>query len=180
MVSAPNAFQVTPDAAQIVSISPNTAQQGANLISVIVTGTGTNFLPGATQVSLGSGINIGAVNVLSPYRLQLDFAVSPSAAVGGYNLSASTGGETAILANAFSVVLATPSINTVTPNSLAQCQSGNVTITGILTNFLTNPPTVTFGSDITQTAALTVNSATSITIPIRSRVPRKRARAPAT
>ena len=167
VASAPNAFQVTPDAAQIVSISPNTAQQGANLLSVIVTGTGTNFLPGATQVSLGSGINIGAVNVLSPYRLQLDLAVSPSATVGSYNVSASTGGETATLANAFNVTLATPSINTVTPNSLAQCQSGNVTITGILTNFLTNPPTITFGSEITQTAALTVNSATSVTIPIQ-------------
>jgi len=167
VVSAPNAFQVTPDAAQIVSISPNTAQQGANLLSVIVTGTGTNFLPGATQVSLGSGINIGAVYVLSPYRLQLDLAVSPSATVGSYNVSASTGGETATLANAFNVTLATPSINTVTPNSLAQCQSGNINITGILTNFLTNPPTVTFGSDITQSAPLTVNSATSVTIPIQ-------------
>ena len=167
VVSTLNAFQVTPDAAQIVSISPNTAQQGANLLSVLVIGTGTNFLPGATQISLGSGINIGAVNVISPSRLQFNLAVSPSATVGSYNLSVSTGGETAALANAFNVTLATPSINTVTPDSLAQCQSANVTITGILTNFVTNPPTVTFGSDITETAAPTVNSATSMTVPIQ-------------
>ena len=167
VISALNAFQVTPDTAQIVSISPNSGQQGANLLSVVVTGINTNFLPGATQVSLGSGINVGAVNVVSPTRLQLSLAVSPAAAVGSYNLSASTGGETASLANAFAVTLATPSINTVTPSSLAQCQSGNVTITGILTNFVANPPTVTFGSDITQTAPLTVNSATSVTVPIQ-------------
>ena len=167
VISALNAFQVTPDTAQIVSVSPNSRQQGANLLSVIVTGSNTNFLPGATQVSLGSGINVGAVNVLSPYRLQLDMAVSPQATVGSYNLSVSTGGEMASLANAFSVTQATPSINTVVPSSLAQCQSGNITITGILTNFVTNPPTVTFGSDITQTASLTVNSATSVTVPIQ-------------
>jgi len=167
VVSALNAFQVTPDAAQIVSISPNTAQQGANLLSVIVIASSTNFLPGATQVSFGNGINVGAVNVISPSRLQFDLAVSPLAAVGSYNLTVSTGGEAASLANAFNVTLATPSINTVAPSSLAQCQSGNVTITGILTNFVTNPPTVTFGSDITQTAALTVNSATSVTVPIQ-------------
>src|ERR1035438_9610218 len=72
VISALNAFQVTPDAAQIVSISPNTGQQGANLLSVAVTGTGTNFLPGATQVSFGSGINVGAVNVLDRKSTRLN------------------------------------------------------------------------------------------------------------
>ena len=167
VVSALNAFTVTADTAQIVSITPNTGQQGANSLSVVVVGSATNFLPGATTVSFGGGINVGAITVMSPTRLQFDLAVSPTAAVGSYNLTVSTGGEVATLANAFTVTLASPSINTVSPSSLAQCQSGNITITGILTNFITNPPSVTFGSDITQTGALTGVTSTSFTVPIQ-------------
>lgn len=166
VVSTLNAFTVTADAAQIASITPNTAEQGANAVSIVVVGSNTNFLPGATTVSFGSGINVGAVTVIGPTRLQFDLAVTPTATVGSYTLTVSTGGEVATLANAFTVTLATPSINTVSPNSLGQCQSGNVTVTGILTNFVTYPPTVTFGSDIT-TGSLTGVTQNSFTVPIQ-------------
>ncbi|HWG38018.1 MAG TPA: Ig-like domain-containing protein [Terriglobales bacterium] len=161
---AVNGFTVGASAATLVSVNPNAAAQGAVLTGVTVTGANTHFLQGATQLSFGGGISVGAINVLSSTQFQVDLAVTSAAAPGNnYTATVTTGGEVESLGNAFTVTGATPILTGVSPSSAAQGDTLNLNISGQYTNFQTGNVTLSFGgSDITVNS-LTVNSTTSIT-----------------
>ncbi|MGH9392765.1 MAG: beta strand repeat-containing protein, partial [Terriglobales bacterium] len=160
---AVNGFTVAGSAATLAGVSPNAAPQGTNLTGVIVTGANTHFLQGATQLSFGGGISVGAITVQSPTQLTVDLAVTSAAAPGSYGATVTTGGEVVSLSNAFTVTGATPILTGVSPASAAQGATLNVGISGQYTNFQPGNVTLSFGgSDITVNS-LTVNTITSIT-----------------
>jgi hypothetical protein len=72
----------------LTGISPTTGTQGA---AVPVTITGTNFVAGATNISIsGSGVTIGNVSVSGPSSLTAVFTISSSASTGNRTVTAST------------------------------------------------------------------------------------------
>jgi hypothetical protein len=146
--SGPQAFQILRNSAALVSVTPNTSPQGANL-AVNVVATGTHFQQNATTFAFTGGINVGNVQVNSPTTATVNLAVTQGATVGVQNMSVATGGELATLANAFTVTGSTPYLVSVTPSSGQQGQTENITITGQYTNFNAANLVATLGGDIT-------------------------------
>jgi Big-like domain-containing protein/ASPM-SPD-2-Hydin domain-containing protein len=158
-------FQIGPNSAALVSISPNTAAQGVNL-PVTLTASGTHFLQNATTVSFTGGIIVGDVTVTSPTTATVQLAVPANATVGLQNVTVSTGGEIATLGNAFTVTGATPALLSVVPSSAAQGQTLNVVITGnAFTSFSQSAIQAEFTGEITVNS-ITVNSPSSVTVNI--------------
>lgn len=150
-----DAFTVAPSAAALVSpITPSSGAQGTNVVGIQITGSNTHFLAGATKVAFGGGINTGQVVVSSPTSLTVDISIPPGAAIGGQNLTVTTGGEVVSLSNAFTVLPGTPYIS-VQPTTGQQGQTLDVVIAGTFTNFQPGAVTVSFGS-----GDITVNSVT--------------------
>lgn len=172
-VSGPQAFQILPNNATLVSVTPNSANQGASL-AVDLVATGTHFLQNATQVAFTGGINVGNVQVTSPTTATADIAVTPGATIGLQNVTVNTGGEVATLNNAFTVIGATPYLASVSPSSGQQGQTLNVNFTGVFTSFATGQVQVNLGGDVqvnsynvispTQMSAnITINIAAAVT-----------------
>ncbi|MGA9977890.1 MAG: Ig-like domain-containing protein [Candidatus Sulfotelmatobacter sp.] len=158
-------FQIGPNSAALVSVSPNSAAQGASL-PVTITATGTHFLQSATTVSLTGGIIVGDIAVVNQTTLNVQLAVPANATVGLQNVTVSTGGEIASLANAFAVTGATPALLSVVPSSAAQGQTLNVVITGnAFTSFNQNAIQAEFTGEIAVNS-ITVNSLNSVTVNI--------------
>jgi hypothetical protein len=146
--SGPQAFQIGPNAATLISVTPNSSPQGTNL-AVALVATGTHFLQNATVASFGSGINVGDIQVTSPTTATANIAVTAGAPVGVQNVTVSTGGEIATLANAFTVTGSTPYLVSVLPSSGQQGQTLNVEIKGQYTTFNASNILADFGGDIT-------------------------------
>ncbi len=128
--------------------NPTSAPQGNNA-QVVLTASGTHFLQDATQASFGSGINVGNIKVTSPTTAVADIAVSPGAQIGVHDVSVWTGGESATLQNAFTVIGATPFLSSVIPSSGQQGQTFDIEIFGTFTSFDANHILADFGGDIT-------------------------------
>ena len=158
-------FNVVRSVANLASISPATAQQGAAAFSMTVVGTGTHFLQGASVLSVGGGINVGSVTVDSATQLHATIAVTAGAVPGLRDASVTTGGEIATRAAAFTVTPSTtiPYLSGVSPNSGQQGQTLTLTLTGVNTHFTTDAPapSLELGSNITVNSLL-VLSDTSI------------------
>jgi hypothetical protein len=81
---------VTPAAPTLSTVSPNTGTQGT---MVTVTLTGTNFVTGATGVSVnGVGITVVNIQVTSPTTLTADLAIAAAAPPTARSLTVSTAG----------------------------------------------------------------------------------------
>ncbi len=155
--SGPQAFQIGPNSATLLSVSPSVAAQGQSL-PVTLTASGTHFLQDATQVSISGGVIVGNVQVTSPTTAIAQLAVAQSATVGVQSVTVSTGGEIATLGSAFTVTGATPALLSVTPSTAIQGQTLNVVITGnSFTNFNQSNILANFGGNIVVNS-LTVNS----------------------
>ncbi|MGN6591761.1 MAG: hypothetical protein ACTHJX_02565, partial [Terriglobales bacterium] len=152
-----NAFTVQASAAALAPpLTPDQAPQGGNLVGVQIAGTGTHFLPGATQVTIGGGVVVGQVTVVSPTSLTIDLSVPPGASVGPQDVTVTTGGEVVRAAGAFTVLAATPKLTGVTPLAAAQgTENLDVVIGGQFTNFQPGQVSVSFGDN-----GITVNSVT--------------------
>ena len=112
---ATNGFTVSSSSARISQISPATGVQGQNM-TVTLTGSGTNWTPSGTNASFGPGINVGNVTVnATAQTLVASISISPTAALGTYSVTATTNGEIASIANAFTVSVF---------NSPGGCQGG--------------------------------------------------------
>jgi hypothetical protein len=161
-------FQIGPNSAALVSISPNTEPQGVSVAApgMTITASGTHFLQNATQVAISGGVLVGNVQVTSPTTAIAQVAVPANATVGLQNVTVSTGGEIATLGNAFTVTGATPALLSVAPSSAAQGQNVNVVITGnSFTNFNQSAIQAEFTGEITVNT-ITVNSPNSVTVNI--------------
>jgi len=127
--SSSTAFQVLANNAAVVGVSPNIAPQGFSG-PLSLTATGTHFLQNATTVSIGNVI-VGDVQVTSPTTATVQVAVPASSALGPQNVTVSTGGEIATLANGFTITGSTPALLSVVPATGLQGQNNlNVIITG--------------------------------------------------
>lgn len=152
-IQLPGAFTVTGGApvAGLVSISPNSANQGQSLL-VTITGVNTTFTQSSNTTVALTGF-AGGNPIVTPTALAQNnttlrtlISIPSTAAPGVYSLVVNTSNDgTLILPNAFTVSgtsTNTPKITAVTPASAKRGQTLNVTITGSNTNF-------TQGSDLT-------------------------------
>jgi hypothetical protein len=161
-------FQIGPNNATLVSVSPNTAAQGATVPApgMTLTATGTHFLQNATTVTIGGNVIVGNVQVTSPTTAVAQVAVPSGAPLGPQNVTVATGGEIATLNNGFTVTGATPALLSVSPSSGQQGQALNVVITGnSFTNFVAGQVQAEFDGNISS-PTVTVNSPHQVTIPI--------------
>ena len=162
-------FTVTTGSAAIAQIAPSSADQGQTL-TVQVTGQATHFAQGVTTLSLSraaatGAINVSGVTVTSPTTLTAQLSVTPDATAGAWNVSAVTGGEVAVLANAFTLAGTSATITTVLPNQGQQGQTLDVAVTGQATSFVQGQTTANFGPGITSNS-VTVTNATTATVNI--------------
>lgn len=79
--------------ATLSGINPNSGTQGANNLSVVL--TGTNILAGATAAFSGTGITINSTTVNSATQATLNVNIAASAATGNRTLSITNPGATA-------------------------------------------------------------------------------------
>ncbi len=159
--SSPVVFLITsgqPPAPTLTAINPSSGFQGT---SVPVTLTGTNFIPGATTLTVsGSGVIGTSVNVVSGTSLTANFIVDPSAALGTRSITVSTVSGTSGSVT-FTVNPGAPSLSSINPTSGNRGTSVAVTLTG--TNFVAGVTTITVsGSGVTGTS-VNVTSGTSLT-----------------
>ena len=164
-VSLANAFGVLAGTPLILTMTPNTGQQGQQNESVAITGRFTHWVNGTTTSSFGAGV-AASISVTSPTSATATLTIDPSAAVGDRNVALTTGTEVVTVINGFRVTPGTPVLTLVNPNSGVQGQPNElVALTGQYTHFQQGVTTAAFGSGITV-AQLTVNSPTSATAKI--------------
>lgn len=156
-------FNVVAGPAALVAVSPSSGAQGAAPFAVTVTGSNTHFQQGVTIVSFGAGIAVGEVQVASATQLTVSIAISAGTGTGPRTVTATTGGEVAVLIDGFVVTAAPlPVIGTVDPTSGRQGESFTMTITGVNTTFNTDvpAPSLSLGSNITVSDFVVVNDTT--------------------
>ena len=129
----------------------------------------THWVQAGTSISIGGGINVGNITVLSPTSLTVNVSVGPGVPVGSYPVTVTTNGEIVARANAVTVTAATPFLSNVSPSSAAQGQQhATVNFTGAFTSFTTTtngPLSANFGPNITVNS-VSASSATSATADI--------------
>ncbi len=152
----PNGFTVGVSQPTLASIAPQSGNRGQALNVIF---NGSNFVSGATSVSLGEGITVNSVTVNNAAQLTAGVLIALNANLGAREVSVTTPGGTASLENAFIVNPITQGI-VVTPSSGARGQTLEVVFSGPA--FATNNTTVDFGNDVTVNS-VTFNSATQIT-----------------
>jgi hypothetical protein len=88
--------------------APPSPNQGALGQSVLITLTGTNFVPGGTRVNFTSGTGVTAtnINVISSTKMTATFVIAPNASLNGRLFNVSTGGGSSSV-RAFTVVAGT-------------------------------------------------------------------------
>jgi methionine-rich copper-binding protein CopC len=154
-------FSVTPSLAQISAVTPNTAEQGATP-TVEVTGQNTHW-DGSTNFQFGSGIWVTNHHVNTPTDATLQLYIPPYTTEGPTWASATTLGEVANMNNAFVVTAGTPYLLSSGPGSEPQQGAAVFTILSQATNWLTNPPAVSYGDGVVLTN-VNVTSNTSLTV----------------
>ncbi len=99
-------FALTP---AITAITPPSALTGT---TTPVTVTGTNFVPGATTVSVSdSGVKVGPVIVTSPTTLSTSFVIDTTAMIGARDVTVTTTAHGTSRAQTFTINPAEPSSN---------------------------------------------------------------------
>ena len=146
----------------LTSLSPN---QGVRARTVAVTLTGTNFVAGATTVTVsGGGVTVNTVTVGSATSLTANFVLDPAAAEGPRTVTVTTAAGTSG-AQTFTVTVplppGTPTLTSVSPNQGVPGSTVAVTLTG--TNFVAGATTVTVGGSGVTVTTVVVGSSTSLT-----------------
>src|ERR1035441_5430363 len=129
---AVKAAPVSPNAA-LTSINPNSGNAG-QILTVLLNGLNTNFIPAQTLASFGPGISVagapegqpGVLTVNSPTSATAQLAIDPMAAPGARTISVTVGAQTLSLNNAFTVLAAPAPMGplTITSTSPANNASG--------------------------------------------------------
>jgi hypothetical protein len=195
IVTLANAFTVNAGPAVITSVAPNQARRGATGVTLLITGTATHF-DATSQISVSGGgftQQGAAVPVSGSGGLQANVTVNidPSATIGARNVTMTTGGEAATLANAFTVQAALLSISTTslpfgTSNILYSqtvATTGGLTpfnfsisagslpatfainsTTGAITGTATNPVSATFTVKVTDSSSQSATASYTINI----------------
>ena len=168
-----SALTINPPAS-IASLSPSSGNPGQSL-SVIITGSFSNFFQGATVASFGAGVSVGGaaagafgpVTVNSPTSATAQISISSSATPTQQTVTVQTGAEIESLNNGFSVASAAPNPTTITAANASasfSTSSQSVTLSATVTSGAgtVNSGTVTF--TVTQGATQIGSSVTSGTV----------------
>jgi hypothetical protein len=119
VVALANAMNVTAGPATVSSVAPNNARRGSTSVQLLITGSATHFDTTTQAAFSGGGITqVGpAAPVANSNGLQANITVNidASAAVSTRNITMTTGGEVATLANAFTVNAALLSLGAASP-----------------------------------------------------------------
>ena len=146
----------------LASLSPN---QGGLGTTVAVTLTGTNFVVGATTVTVNSG-GVSATNVIvsSATTLTANIVIEATATPGAHTVTVTTARGTSA-PQTFTVGAAAPTpaptLTSVAPNQGVQSSTVPVTLTG--TNFVVAATTVAVSGAGVTVNNIVVGSATSLT-----------------
>jgi RHS repeat-associated protein len=159
-----NAFVVNA-AARLTGISPDSGTQGQSG-QIAIEGSGTHFIQGTTQVSMGPGITVASVTVSCATCLEAQISVADDALVGSRDVVVTTGAETVTLTKGFTVLAAAPILSSVEPTSGRQGQVVTLNVTGRFTHFAQGTTSVSLGGG-TSTVSIAVASATSLSAEIR-------------
>ena len=154
-------FTVTPSLALIQAVTANTALQGQTP-QVEITGQNTHW-NGSTNFQFGDGIVVTKHQVNTPTDATVWLAIPAYAGEGPTWASATTAGEVANLNNAFVVQAGTPYLLSSGPGSEPQQSSSVFTILSQATQWLANPPTVSYGDGVVLTN-VNVTGNTSLTV----------------
>ena len=129
---AVKAAPVNPNAT-LTSISPTSGNAG-QILTVVLNGLNTNFIPAQTLASFGPGISVagapegqpGVLTVASPTSATATLTIDPAAATGTRNVTVTAGAQTLSLNNAFTVLAAPAAMGplTITSTSPANNASG--------------------------------------------------------
>lgn len=122
-----------------------------------VTVTGSNFIAGVTEVTIGGNV-IPAASVTVNSATSLSFA-APAHTAGNVSLSVTTPGGTANVPGGYTYMDA-PTVGGLSPSGGPISGGTLVTVTG--TNFLSGNTTVTIGGVVVPTASVFVGSSTSL------------------
>jgi Quinohemoprotein amine dehydrogenase, alpha subunit domain III len=87
---------------EISALDPAMGAAGRT-VTVMVTGSSTNFVAGVTTASFGEGITVLSVNVIDALHATVTLRIEPGAAPGFRDVSLTTGSETAVLLGGFFV-----------------------------------------------------------------------------
>jgi hypothetical protein len=144
----------------VAAVTPPALPQGTAL-DVELEGSGTSFGSGSAVAVGGTGVSVGATQVLSPTRISVRLTVAPGAALGFRDVTVTTGGETAKGIGAVQVADApsAPAILSVTPPIVAAGSTRDVTLSGALTHF-SGASVADLGAGVTVNK-LTAGSATT-------------------
>jgi RHS repeat-associated protein len=160
-----NGFTVTTGSPTILSVNPNSGQQGQTLPGVVITGAFTHFTQTGSAVTFSNtGVVASNVQVVDSTHLTATLMIAANAA-GSSNVTVVTGSETATGVGLFMVGNGTPVITSVSPNSGPQGQTlAGVVITGAFTHFTLGTPTVTSSNPGVTTSAVQVTDNTHLTV----------------
>ncbi len=166
----PFSFTVTPSAAAITSVSPNSVPQGGQ-VTLNVTGINTNWIQGTTTASFyPAGVPVPVVNevtINSATSAQLAISVPTTTPPGTYGFYMATGGQ--IVSASIGVYANTPTLTMSPANGLVPATGTNsfsVSFTGQFTHFSQSATLpVIAGQGVTLTS-FTVNSPVSATATI--------------
>ena len=146
----------------ILSVDPANLRQGLST-EVMVRG-GLTAWDDTTTLSLGAGITVDSLDVVSPTSLTAQITVSPTAAIGFRTASVTTGASTQSLSRAVFVNVegdVIPELVSVDPDTGTQGQSLSVRITGQNTNFVDGVTMASFGAGIDVTGVSVIDSTTA-------------------
>jgi hypothetical protein len=91
---------------KLLSVSPNSGQQGQQNLSVTITGQDTHFSQGTSTANFGTGITVVSLTVNSSTTATAVLNVTADAALGPANVTMTSGLEVVTLANGFTVTTA--------------------------------------------------------------------------
>jgi len=157
-------FTVTAGALILETVNPNAGQPGQQNLSVVLTGSGTNWVQGKTTADFGAGITVGSLTVTSPTSAIAVLNIRADMPVGGQTVTMTTGSEVETRANGFIVTSTLNPLIQILPNTGQQGQQNLAVL--ISDNFgsywVPGLTMADFGPGITVTS-LTVNAQGSAT-----------------
>jgi uncharacterized repeat protein (TIGR01451 family) len=87
----------------ILSVSPNSGQQGQQNDSVTLTGQFTNWVQGTTTASFGAGVTVASLTVNSNTSATAVLNIDPAASSGARTVTVTTGSEVETLSSGFTI-----------------------------------------------------------------------------
>ena len=162
VVSSAYLFQVVSGPAAISALNPATGGQGHSL-TVLVTGSQTHFAAGVTSASFGGGISVTGVAVVDALHANINISIPNTTPLGAYNVTLTTGGETATILGGLNVSSGTPKLSLVSPPTGHQGDVNmNVSLTGLFTNWVNGTSVANFGAGVTVNSTTVSNSTNAV------------------